>query len=551
MFCPNCGTKNPDGSKFCGNCGCLLEVEDVKATTALHDKSVVSDATPAEHQTLQPQNTNAKSTQGNSGVLESPSQRKAEEETESVEEYIIADDAPGAKGKWAILAILAIVLAGIGIYFWKFQDNGAFECERFDYRMVEDVSESPNGSVSGEYAIDWPVSGERKEVEFVRKWIAECICGSSVEDDYNSSKPNDLIESRFKEVLSQASDGLCREDVTVTVNSIAEGFITLDFSSENAYFMAQQEPIEVKRAYVRLSDMAVLTRDMLPDNKAMSRLIRQHISEGVTLEAESLPLPTKINPVFTKEGLELLYEMYEIAAGAEGMPRVTIPYKDIFPLLSEEARAFVPEQLVKDLDNLVVPESEIEEKSLTEDVVIKLWEGIPNGGLNELTESSLSRDFYNLCFIGFSMPSTYPGGIGDEEFLNYWYSGPESGEDDHISSMSLSSVDDGKATAKVKYMMFGTPQTFTLNLVLEKDVDESQTWRIDNFLSESGNMREKIYNFVNTYGPKFKNGFANEILADPDAGGCMSDDEKKEYLERADEFISKFDKVYPDGKVKR
>lgn len=54
-----------------------------------------------------------------------------------------------------------------------------------------------------------------------------------------------------------------------------------------------------------------------------------------------LPLP-KTPPYFTEEGVVFVYQQYEIAAYACGMPGSTIPYDRIKPLLTEWAKKMLP-----------------------------------------------------------------------------------------------------------------------------------------------------------------------------------------------------------------
>lgn len=54
-----------------------------------------------------------------------------------------------------------------------------------------------------------------------------------------------------------------------------------------------------------------------------------------------LPLP-KTPPYFTEDGVAFVYQQYEIAAYAFGMPGNTIPYDRIEPLLTEWAKKILP-----------------------------------------------------------------------------------------------------------------------------------------------------------------------------------------------------------------
>jgi hypothetical protein len=58
---------------------------------------------------------------------------------------------------------------------------------------------------------------------------------------------------------------------------------------------------------------------------------------------DNLPLP-QFPPYFTADGLAFVYQQYEIAPYAAGMPSFTIPYDDIRPLLTDEAACLIPQK---------------------------------------------------------------------------------------------------------------------------------------------------------------------------------------------------------------
>ena len=181
------------------------------------------------------------------------------------------------------------------------------------------------------------------------------------------------------------------------------------------------------------------------------------------------------------------------------------------------------------------------------DLVRKLWKGIPDHGINSLTKSSLSREFYNLVDVGFSIPTDNPGGIGEEDFLYYWYTGQDSESGDRIVSINIISDSPELRVVKVVYKTLGQKEPHKLNFIKETMTDENgneqQTWVIDDF----DGMKNQIYNYINTTGKKFIKGYANEILADPEIGGWMSASDKQEYLNEVEKFKKKFKATYPNG----
>ena len=60
------------------------------------------------------------------------------------------------------------------------------------------------------------------------------------------------------------------------------------------------------------------------------------------LETGVIPLPAW-TPYPAKDGIVFIYQQYEIASYAAGMPNFTIPYEDILPYLTPEAKALVEE----------------------------------------------------------------------------------------------------------------------------------------------------------------------------------------------------------------
>ena len=61
------------------------------------------------------------------------------------------------------------------------------------------------------------------------------------------------------------------------------------------------------------------------------------LRERLQIEGDMIPLPSW-TPYPSAEGLTFIYQQYEIASYADGMPSFTVPYQDIKPFLTPEAR---------------------------------------------------------------------------------------------------------------------------------------------------------------------------------------------------------------------
>lgn len=62
------------------------------------------------------------------------------------------------------------------------------------------------------------------------------------------------------------------------------------------------------------------------------------LNECLMLEGNTIPLPA-CTPVPSSKGLVFTYQQYEIAAYAYGMPSFTVPYSELAPYLTSEAKA--------------------------------------------------------------------------------------------------------------------------------------------------------------------------------------------------------------------
>ena len=70
--------------------------------------------------------------------------------------------------------------------------------------------------------------------------------------------------------------------------------------------------------------------------------LMKHLLEDKVKDVKSIPLP--VNPPYiTEEGIALIYQQYEIAAYAYGMPGDTIPFDRFKPFLADWAQQLLPE----------------------------------------------------------------------------------------------------------------------------------------------------------------------------------------------------------------
>lgn len=89
----------------------------------------------------------------------------------------------------------------------------------------------------------------------------------------------------------------------------------------------------------RLGDMQPLLRKGLSAyfSDGGDEVTPEQLDEWLMLENGQIPYPVWA-PYPTQEGLVFTYQQYEIASYAAGMPNFTLPYPDILPYLTPEAR---------------------------------------------------------------------------------------------------------------------------------------------------------------------------------------------------------------------
>lgn len=73
----------------------------------------------------------------------------------------------------------------------------------------------------------------------------------------------------------------------------------------------------------------------------------EDLNDCLLLNGEEIPLPECYVPCPGKDGLEFTYAQYEIACYAAGMPSFTIPYCDLLPYLTDEAKELLSDEINK------------------------------------------------------------------------------------------------------------------------------------------------------------------------------------------------------------
>ena len=181
---------------------------------------------------------------------------------------------------------------------------------------------------------------------------------------------------------------------------------------------------------------------------------------------------------------------------------------------------------------------------LTIERVAELWDGIPDHGMDSKTKDCLSKSFYDLVDLGFDVPYF---GIGDNEFLYYWYNGQDWDENSGVTSIKIDEENDMSAKVTVTYNSRGE-NNHTLMLIPEKrtnsDGQEEYVWVIDEF----NNMHDAVYKYMCDMAQKKEHHAEDEC---EQYGEDLTQELRDSFTKEVNAFIKKFNRVYPDGVVKR
>ena len=66
----------------------------------------------------------------------------------------------------------------------------------------------------------------------------------------------------------------------------------------------------------------------------------QEFKDALLIDPDTLPLPVT-PPYFMPDGLHVVYQQYEIACYAAGLPGCVLPYDSVAPLLTPAAKALL------------------------------------------------------------------------------------------------------------------------------------------------------------------------------------------------------------------
>lgn len=260
--------------------------------------------------------------------------------------------------------LLFAALAFIASAFFACGNEPIKKDSAFVTESMTDSVESQIGGLSYWSAItmDFPTKGNPQLVRSIREWMAEQAESSDSVDfasatdfmkDFNRS--NEII---FKKTFGEdiIGDGDVPEDLSINFSRSMEfekifendHFVTY-LSKEDIYLGGAHGSYFVKGVTFRKSDGRRFGYDMLKGSSrdSIAALVTKNLEryfgasnfeelkENLMLDEYVSQVPLPNNPPFLKgDTLMFVYQQYEIAAYAYGLPEAAIPLKDLKGLLS-------------------------------------------------------------------------------------------------------------------------------------------------------------------------------------------------------------------------
>lgn len=238
-----------------------------------------------------------------------------------------------------------------------------------------------NVNIDGQY----PMAGSSRLVDSTREWLAERLsyggyCNGNAQFEYDSALLADgksLVAIAAKACLDSAkvdfesfmqdsmfNDGsniIYEHMYTFAPTFMSDSILTYHFSGYAYLGGAHGSSVGAGQTFVVSTGKRLGLADMfLPDSELKLRdLVREGLgnqyfgtastngenvsmNDALLVSPDTLPLPA-FPPLCVDTGMVFVYQQYEIAYYAAGMPACVLPYRVLKPLMRPEAARLLPE----------------------------------------------------------------------------------------------------------------------------------------------------------------------------------------------------------------
>ena len=192
----------------------------------------------------------------------------------------------------------------------------------------------------------------------VSEWLEESLGGTYDGDKGNMEDVVGHYGNLYRDTLcSISSQGVpdyaelsfdARMDKIYETDKVVTYGLTIDIDMGGAHPLSKEMGATFSKADGKRLTWDMVSKDGTTGVKnVVKRMLKDYFNAKTDAElmkwvqgvknANSIPLP-KTPPYMTEEGFVLIYQQYEIASYAAGMPGDTIPYKTMKPYLTEDVR---------------------------------------------------------------------------------------------------------------------------------------------------------------------------------------------------------------------
>ena len=233
-----------------------------------------------------------------------------------------------------------------------------------DTRTITLADSVEKNKITGTVKIeaDFPESGNFFVINNIREWMSEQMGGTyegSVENGakmfeyYKNGVLNDFQQNVIPD-MPRIKDISCYKDIKIKKICETDRYVTYLYTQEgyaggaHGWYLMQGQTF--RKSDGRRIDYDIFREESKDDLAAlvMDNIFSQYF-ESDTKEMESLltmenndffPLP-QAAPIFREDGVEFVYQQYEIACYAAGMPACVISYDLLEPFLTQAGKWLV------------------------------------------------------------------------------------------------------------------------------------------------------------------------------------------------------------------
>jgi hypothetical protein len=210
--------------------------------------------------------------------------------------------------------------------------------------------------------VDFPESGNFFVINNIREWMSEQLGGTYEGSMENGAKMFDFYKTSVLQDFQQniipdmpkIKDISCYKDVKITKICETDRYVTYLYTQEgyaggaHGWFVSEGQTF--RKSDGRRIDYDIFREEMKDE---LAELVKDNIftqyfesdkndmENLLTMENNDFfPLP-QAAPIFREDGVEFVYQQYEIACYAAGMPSCVITYDLIEPFLTQAGRWLV------------------------------------------------------------------------------------------------------------------------------------------------------------------------------------------------------------------